>query len=238
MYIKFKEILLIILIIALIMTLVVLFILISYVLKLIKLSTKLKAKQLTKFNEFANTGEIVFLGDSLTEFYPLEEFFHGLPIYNRGIASDTTEGVISRLVDNVILIHPKAIFLQIGTNDYSNKKSNYEIFNDIKKIILKSQENKIKVYVISLYPINAKAKIYSPFFTRPRKNKKIKELNNHLQEYCTLNNIEFINVYDNLTDNNGNLDKNYTVEGLHLNFEGYKVVTKILLPYITKETKS
>ena len=41
-----------------------------------------------------------------------------------------------------------------------------------------------------------------------------------LKNYCSDNNIPFINVYDELIDNDGNLDKQYTVEGLQSSYEG------------------
>lgn len=230
----FQDIILIVFILFLIITFIVFVVLIIYVLRLIKISTKLKAKQFGKFNTHAKENEIIFLGDSLTEFYQIEEFFHGLPVYNRGIASDTTDGVLDRLEDNVISIKPAKVFLQIGTNDYREKKKNDQIFANIKKIITRLIEGipNVKVYVISLYPVNSKAKVYSPFFTSPRKNKKIIELNQMLNNYCKENNITFINVFDSLTDKDGNLDKKYTVEGLHISYEGYEVITNILMPFL------
>jgi len=230
----FQNIILIIFIVVLSITFVLFIFLIIYVLRLIRISTKLKAKQFEKFNGFAMKSQIVFLGDSLTEFYQIEEFFHGYPVYNRGIASDTTDGVLERLDSNVIEIQPKKVFIQIGTNDYRARKNNDYIFKNIKNIVTKLKENlpEVKVYIISLYPVNHKAKIYSRFFTSPRKNKNIIELNQMLKNYCSDNNIPFINVYDELIDKDGNLDKQYTVEGLHISYEGYEVITKILKPYL------
>lgn len=207
--------------------------LVIYVLKLIKINTKLKAKQFVKFNSFSSKNQIVFLGDSLTDFYQIEEFFHDYKVYNRGIASDTTKGVLERLEDNVIQIEPRKVFLQIGTNDYIRYNNDY-IYNNIIKIIdqLKSRIAGVKVYLISLYPVNHRAKIYSRFFTTVRKNKTIRELNSRLKEYCDANNIPFIDVHSHLVDEKGNLDKKYTVEGLHINYEGYDIITNILLPYV------
>ena len=41
--------------------------------------------------------------------------------------------------------------------------------------------------------------------------------------------VEFINVYELLVDENGNLDVNYTEDGLHINDDAYKLVTKTIL---------
>lgn len=209
-------------------------ILLIYVLRLIKISTKLKAKQYASFNEDCEKNKIVFLGDSLTEFYQVDEFFHKHQVYNRGIASDTTEGVLNRLEDNVIVMEPTKIFLQIGTNDYDEGKNNDDIFNNINRIlsILKERLPNTKLYLISLYPINRKVKIYSKFFTGKRRNSNIQALNLRLQENYLNSDITFIDVYSYLTDEKQSLKKEYSVEGLHISYLGYTLITNILLPYI------
>ena len=227
-----SEVILIIFLSFLLAAVILFIILVFYILRLLKISTKLKAKQFKKFNTFALPGQIVFLGDSLTEFYQIEEFFYNLKIYNRGIASDTTDGVLERLEENVILIKPRKVFIQIGTNDYHKK--NELIFSNIKKIIERIQEAlpDTKVYLISLYPINHKAKIYSRLFTSSRKNSRIIELNKLLEEYANNIKIPYIDVHSHLLDEKGNLKKEYTVEGLHISFEGYEVITEVLRPYV------
>ena len=39
-------------------------------------------------------------------------------------------------------------------------------------------------------------------------------------------------MYDELTDEDGNLNKKYTNDGLHPNSLGYAKITRVLLPYI------
>lgn len=229
-----REVLFSIIIFMLVTTSTIFIILLIYVLRLIKISTKLKAKQYASFNENCEKNKIVFLGDSLTEFYQVDEFFHKYQVYNRGIASDTTDGVLSRLEDNVIVMEPIKIFLQIGTNDYNEGKNNDYIFNNINKIltILKERLPNTKLYLISLYPVNKRVKIYSRFFTGKRKNSNIQTLNLRLQEYYKNSDITFIDVYQHLIDENQSLKKEYSVEGLHISYLGYTVITNALSPYI------
>ena len=44
-------------------------------------------------------------------------------------------------------------------------------------------------------------------------------------------------MYDELTDFDGNLNLEYTIDGLHLSPEGYKVVTAKRMKYITQPSK-
>ena len=41
-------------------------------------------------------------------------------------------------------------------------------------------------------------------------------------------------MYDNLTDKNGNMKRIYTVDGLHLNKIGYKIVASKLTKYLNE----
>ena len=60
----------------------------------------------------------------------------------------------------------------------------------------------------------------------------IKKINKEIKDYCNENDYTYIDVYNNLTDKNGNLKLEYTEEGLHLSSLGYIKVTKILYPFI------
>ena len=51
----------------------------------------------------AEPGATVFFGDSLTDFFPIQDFFPRIPIYNRGIAGNTTKDLLKRLQDVINL---------------------------------------------------------------------------------------------------------------------------------------
>ena len=44
--------------------------------------------------------------------------------------------------------------------------------------------------------------------------------------------VEFVPVFDSLTDQVGQLKKDYTTDGLHLSVTGYQVLTKALKDYL------
>ena len=53
-----------------------------------------------------------------------------------------------------------------------------------------------------------------------------------IERYCEENNITYIDMYNELTDDDGNFNKKYTYDGLHPNTLGYAKVTRVLMPYI------
>ena len=66
-------------------------------------------------------GAIVFFGDSITEKWNLPKYFPHLKTSNRGIAGDTTRGILQRVRDNVLNLHPSAVVLLGGINDFFQK---------------------------------------------------------------------------------------------------------------------
>ncbi|MDD4211918.1 MAG: GDSL-type esterase/lipase family protein [Bacilli bacterium] len=208
--------------------------LVIYVVRYVNKSGEDKVKIFNELNQNAHRQGIVFLGDSLTEFYPADEFFYGCDVYNRGIAGDTTDGVLARLESNVLVLEPKKLFLQIGTNDLGKKKSPEDTFENIKKIIetIQSRLPETELYVISLYPVNPKATPYSKSMMLGRKNTDIRAINCWLNDYCKTHQIPYLDVASAITDENGLLKKEYTIEGLHISFLGYSAITEVLKPYV------
>ena len=67
----------------------------------------------------ADQHALVFLGDSITQGWgdDLGRSFPGVKVANRGISGDTTRGVLLRLQEDVLSLHPAGVVLLIGTND-------------------------------------------------------------------------------------------------------------------------
>lgn len=64
-------------------------------------------------------GAVVFLGDSITFHWNLAKAFPGLKTANRGLSGDTTRGMLYRLQEDVLDLHPRLIVLLAGVNDLS-----------------------------------------------------------------------------------------------------------------------
>ena len=187
------------------------------------------------YNRFAKPGGIVFLGDSLTQRYPLADFYPNMPIYNRGIDGDTTEGLLKRLDVSVFALQPSIVVLQIGTNDLQVAELPPEAtIENIQLIISKIKEGlpNVKILLVSLYPVNETPdKLIEKIVVGPRTNKDLMWMNSHLK---TLDQVEFIDVYPSLCDATGNLEMRYTKEGLHLSLNGYAQVTEKIKPVLEK----
>ncbi|HEY2951149.1 MAG TPA: GDSL-type esterase/lipase family protein [Verrucomicrobiae bacterium] len=104
---------------------------------------------------------VVLLGDSITQGWG-EDFsaaFPGVKIANRGISGDTTRGVLIRLKEDVLALHPQAVVLLIGTNDLEEQADPETIAANLKLILaaLKEQDAKMPVVLCQVFP-SAEAK--------------------------------------------------------------------------------
>ncbi|MCK7487993.1 MAG: GDSL-type esterase/lipase family protein [Bacillus subtilis] len=107
-------------------------------------------------------GGVVFLGDSITDLYPLQTYFPERVLINRGIGGDTTTGLLERLDDTVIVLEPTVLVLLIGVNDLSLGRSVEAIAADYATILdrLKTALPDLVIYVVSVYPVNGST--YAP----------------------------------------------------------------------------
>ena len=57
-------------------------------------------------------------------------------------------------------------------------------------------------------------------------------MNKKIEELCIENKVTYIDMYNKLTDSDGNFDKQYTYDGLHPSTLGYIRITNVLKKYI------
>jgi len=62
---------------------------------------------------------VVFLGDSITDGWRLDEYFPGKSYVNRGISGQTTSQMLVRMYPDVIALKPAAVIIFAGTRSGS-----------------------------------------------------------------------------------------------------------------------
>lgn len=192
-----------------------------------------KRRNFTYLNKkFCKYNQTVLIGDSITEMYNHTELFEkyseetGLKVYNRGISGDTSDRLLERLYDNALNIKPKNLVLLIGTNDLGVGADIYFILDNIEKIIDESKNAcpDINFVLLGVYPVGDKQ--------GRRDNKDILKLNAHLARLAKRKAVKFVDLTDELSDNCGKLNSEYTFDGLHLNAYGFEIVTNKLIPLL------
>ena len=181
---------------------------------------KEKIERYKRLNKFIKRGEIVFVGSSLMEQFPIYELMVDYDInkviYNRGIGGLTTIELLEILDICVFDLEPSKIFINIGTNDMNgedykveNLISNYD---DILGQITEKLPN-TKIYVMAYYPVNREA-ANNPWMEMTlsiRTNERISITNESVKKLADKYKAKYIDINNNLYDEENRLKKEYTI---------------------------
>lgn len=169
-----------------------------------------------------HSGDIVFLGNSITDGGEWAELFDNSRIKNRGISADRSGWLLDRL-DPIVGGHPKKLFLLIGTNDLAAGISPEEVAANVGKLLdrFRTESPRTKIYVQSIFPVNGED-MRCKHKKHWDRGAEIVATNRLLEALCTgRKNVVYIDVYSVLVDDRGLLDRRYTNDGLHLMAPGY-----------------
>jgi lysophospholipase L1-like esterase len=164
---------------------------------------------------------MLFIGDSLTEWFDLPKYFPDARIINEGIAGDTTYGVLERL-DQLIDMQVEKIFLMIGINDIFNGFDKYDIIENQQLIIetIQTHANSSALIVQSLLPVNERM-----LGSNGNLNKTISFINAKLKEQCDARKVMFLNLHPYFLSGN-DMRREFTTDGGHLSDAGYQLWAK------------
>lgn len=176
----------------------------------------------------AKPNQTVFFGDSLIQGYNLARYFPNETFYNCGVNGATTS-LLLYLHDYAIKpYHPSRVVLLIGTNDISSTHK-YElldvVYNVYKLIEIMNVRYNIKdIVLVSPLPIDEQLQS-----TEYKSNQKLNFLR---KEYAKLakefDNVRFVDVFPYFMDDHQQLKNELTTDGLHLNDQGYDVLSEHL----------
>ncbi|MCT3132845.1 SGNH/GDSL hydrolase family protein [Lactococcus lactis] len=200
-------------------------------------------KSYDKANLSAKKGQTLFVGSSLMEIFPIEKweeagevtFSHY--IYNRAVRATTTSFLLEHIESQTFNLEPSKIFINIGTNDIGFEIPEDEFLNNYDQILsqIESKLPQTQVYVMRYYPINTvdfgqDSDEKTLFETRS--NEKFQKASDKIKKLADNHHFHFIDVNDGLSDENGNLKKELTFDGAHLNPAGYQLVLENLKVYL------
>ena len=178
--------------------------------------------------------DIIFIGDSIVEYYPLQELLGtAKTIVNRGIRGYQTRLLLENLDAHLYGDAVDQIVLLIGTNDIGKDVPMNEVLDNLERVIQSIVRDYplSQIKLVSILPVNEGEKYKQTVYIRT--NEKIREWN---QAYEALTSaymqVDFVPVYDSLIDSEGQLQSDYTTDGLHLSVAGYQVLSEALKGYL------
>ncbi|HYA77298.1 MAG TPA: GDSL-type esterase/lipase family protein [Verrucomicrobiae bacterium] len=207
-----------------------------------KLQNDIRAKYAVE-NQTAKKGQILFVGSSLMEIFPIDKLQKNLGldkvIYNRGVRATTTADLLNHMDTLVFDLAPSKIFINIGSNDIGFGVPEDVFLANYDEILHQIREKLpgTVVFVMAYYPINTvddfgEEKDEHDQLYSHRSNELLEAANAKVEQLAQKNGYKFINVNAGLTDVNGNLRKELTFDGGHMYPAGYEIVLANLKKYL------
>ena len=199
---------------------------------------KEQAKIQAKYRELNQVSvlepDIIFIGDSIVEYYPLQELFGtAKTIVNRGIRGYQTGLLLDNLDAHLYGDAVDQIVLLIGTNDIGKDIPMNEALDNLEGVIqsLARDYPLSQIKLVSILPVNEGEEYKQTVYIRT--NEKIREWNQAYEALVSAYmQVDFVPIYDSLTDSEGQLKKDYTIDGLHLSVAGYQALSGALKEYL------
>jgi len=179
---------------------------------------------------------VVFFGDSITDFWRLNEYFPDSDYINRGISGQTTGQLLQRLKADVIDLHPQAVVILAGTNDLARGVPVAAIESNQQMLADAVAANKIKVVLASLTPVSDHHKDRDPAFERTpqRPPAAILAVNEWLRAFCGQRGYGYLDYFAATVDAAGQFNEELSDDGLHPNAKGYRVMAPLAAVAIDK----
>ena len=163
---------------------------------------------------------IIFYGSSTIRLWKsLNEDFKDVDVINLGFGGAYIDSLSKNFNLLINFLNPKAIVIYLGGNDLNLSLSPEEVIFKIKKFVEKINKK---------YPnTNIGYITIKPSVERKNKLSDIKKINKGVKLIANdFPNLVYIDVYNKLLDKGKVTSKFLLQDGLHLNKEGYKVLTR------------
>lgn len=201
---------------------------------------ELKVKRYREENKTARAGQVVFTGSSLMEMFPINKLLreHGedVIIYNRGVGGFLSDELLAVIDVCATDLAPSKVFINIGTNDLSwSSIPISRLMENYDRIITTIEHTVpgVKIYLMAYYPVNYEAASEEmKECLKIRTNEKITAANAEVKALAQRHGQRYIDINRTLKDEQGRLKAEYTIEGLHINEDGYRAVYDDIMRYV------
>lgn len=163
------------------------------------------------------SGGIIFVGDSLVAGCNWARLFDNHKIINQRINGSTCADILRGL--HVITgTKPSKVFLMVGSNDLYFGLSAAQVAGSYHKMVerILRESPDTKVYIHGIIPVNI------PITGLPAySNQVLQDMNARLKQIADELKVNYIELWPYFVKD-GQLDRQFTFDGLHLNSSGYK----------------
>lgn len=174
----------------------------------------------------AGEQRVLFMGDSITEGWHLEQSFAGKPYINRGIGGQTSSQMLLRFRQDVIDLKPKVVLILAGTNDFAENTGPVtleQVEGNLMSMAQLGASNGIRVVLCSVLP--SVRFPWHPELGDPAP--RIAALNKWMSAYAAANGYVYVDYYSAMKDAAGGLPGNLSPDGVHPSAAGYAIMAPL-----------
>jgi acyl-CoA thioesterase-1 len=177
---------------------------------------------------------VVFLGDSITDGWRLNEYFTGRDFINRGIGGQTTLQMLARFRQDVVSLNPKVVVILGGTNDIAAGVSASQIEDNLTMVGDLAKAHGIRPVFASILPVSDYHKDADPRseMTTNHPAAAIQSINSWIRSYCQSQGFVYMDYYSATVDSAGQLQVDLSDDGLNPNGKGYRVMSPVAIEAI------
>lgn len=175
--------------------------------------------------------ELLFIGDSITEGWPQPlwaEYFGAYDAANFAIGGDKTENLLWRLNNGSVgQLDPEVVVLLIGTNNFGLSNHEPEAVSQgvvaVTNALLEAFPN-AKLLLNGIFPTKQSA-------DHPMRDK-VREVNEHIKTLAEHERVQYLDIGDQLVEENGEISADIMPDYLHLSEQGYRIWGNNLKPIL------
>lgn len=164
-------------------------------------------------------GKVLFVGDSIIQAGPWEEWLTASTVVNEGVGGATSDDVIERLPELVALA-PDTVVVLVGTNDLAWHRTTEHIVRNIETIVATFRRDlpDVRLLVTSVLPREQEFAA------------QIRDVNRHLWQFAPTAHAGYLDLWPVLAGEDGAVLEQYSSDGLHLTDDGYRAWRDALGP--------
>jgi lysophospholipase L1-like esterase/dienelactone hydrolase len=182
-----------------------------------------------------NENRVVFLGNSITEAWVKVDsnFFIKNNYIGRGISGQTSMQTLIRFRQDVLSLNPKAVIINVGTNDVAENSGPYNpefTVGNIQSMVEIAQANGVKVILASVHP----ATKFEWRRSIGDRSDMIVDLNKRIKVYADMNKIPYVDYHSAMKNDKNGMNPDMAEDGVHPTLDGYKIMEPLVEAAIKK----